>query len=501
MRCVIKNLFSSAILVTALSFVERLIGFLYRIFLSRSLGAEGIAIYQIALSVIGVIITITTSGIPITVSRLILKERANKNPKAESDIVSSGIITSIAISVPITLLFYFGRPFLSFIFTDERCYDVLVLILPGVTITSVYAVIRGYFWGNRNYLSYSIIELIEEIVMAVVGVILVSKAVSTIDGVNKAGTAVFISYVISFVISTIVFVSGSGKVTNPLPKLKELIVTSSPITLMRTLTALMSSLVAIILPARLVFYGMELDSALASYGEMSAMAMPILFMPSTIIGSIALVLVPEIAENYYRGNLDRLSDNVTKALQVCSLISIAVIPLFISCGRQIGVFLYESETAGFYLAISSIMMLPMSISMITNSLLNSMACEKQTLLSYVISASVMLAIIWLGSKFLGIFSLPVGYMTSYLLLSFFNLRLLGKKLGGRVKYKRLLFFMTVALIPSTVFGILLCGILSKFLAPFFIILICGIATVIFTFLFLLVFGIVKFTKKKPFITI
>lgn len=403
--------------------------------------------------------------------------------------------------MPITLLFYFGRPFLSFIFADERCYDVLIIILPGVTITSVYAVIRGYFWGNRRYLSYSIIELIEELVMAVIGVILVRAATSTMDGVNKAGTAVFISYVVSFVLSTVVFISNSGRVTNPLPKLKELIVTSSPITLMRTLTALMSSMVAIILPARLVFYGMGLDAALASYGEMSAMAMPILFMPSTIIGSIALVLVPEIAENYYRGNIDKLSNNVTKALQVCSLISIAVIPLFISCGRQIGVFLYESETAGYYLALSSVMMLPMSISMITNSLLNSMACEKQTLLSYVISATVMLAIIWFGSKFLGIFSLPVGYVASYLLLSFFNLRLLGKKLGGKVKYRRMLFYMAVSIIPSTVLGVMLCGILSRFLSPFLLIVICGLVTVVFTFLFLLVFGIVKVTRKKPFITI
>ncbi len=488
-------------MVTALSCVERFIGFLYRIFLSRTIGAEGIAIYQIALSVIGVIITITTSGIPITVSRLILKERANKNPKAESDIVASGIFTSIAISAPITLLFYFGRPFLSFIFTDQRCYDVLIVILPAITITSVYAVIRGYFWGNRNYLSYSLIELIEELVMAIAGVILVSHAVSTIDGVHKAGLAVFISYVVSFVLSTIVFVTHSGKVSNPLPKLKELVVTSSPITVMRTLTALMSSIVAIILPSRLVFYGMGLESALERYGEMSAMAMPILFMPSTLIGSIALVLVPEIADNFYNRKLDKLSSNVTKALEVCTMISIAVIPIFISCGKEIGVFLYDSQTAGTYLAISSIMMLPMSISMITNSLLNSMACEKQTLLSYIISAISMIVIIWFGTKYFGIYSLTIGYIASYVILSVFNLRLLGKKLENRLKCKRMLFYMTLSIIPSAVFGTLLTGILNKFLSPFFTIAICSAFTLLFTFMFLLVFGIIKLSRKKPFVSI
>ena len=60
-------------LVTAFSVAERLLGFIYRVFLSRSLGAETVGIYQIALSIIGLIMTITSSGIPITVSRLMAK--------------------------------------------------------------------------------------------------------------------------------------------------------------------------------------------------------------------------------------------------------------------------------------------------------------------------------------------------------------------------------------------------------------------------------------------
>ena len=63
--------------VTILSCIERGLGFLYRVFLSRNVGSEGLGLYQIALSVIGVIMTVSASGIPITVSRMMIKDKAS----------------------------------------------------------------------------------------------------------------------------------------------------------------------------------------------------------------------------------------------------------------------------------------------------------------------------------------------------------------------------------------------------------------------------------------
>ena len=68
-----QNLYRTAAYVTAFSVAEKAFGFLYRIILSRTLGSEGMGIYQIALSVFAVLITAASSGIPLTVSRLITK--------------------------------------------------------------------------------------------------------------------------------------------------------------------------------------------------------------------------------------------------------------------------------------------------------------------------------------------------------------------------------------------------------------------------------------------
>ena len=78
------NIYQTAAYVTIFSVVEKFLGFLYRIVLSRTLGSEGVGLYQIALSVFAVLVTATSSGIPITVSRLITKHRAAKKQKSRA---------------------------------------------------------------------------------------------------------------------------------------------------------------------------------------------------------------------------------------------------------------------------------------------------------------------------------------------------------------------------------------------------------------------------------
>jgi O-antigen/teichoic acid export membrane protein len=70
---------ATASIVTFLSVAERGLGFLYRIVLSRLIGAEGLGLYQVALSVFAVFLTIGTGGLPTCVSRLIAKSNAENN--------------------------------------------------------------------------------------------------------------------------------------------------------------------------------------------------------------------------------------------------------------------------------------------------------------------------------------------------------------------------------------------------------------------------------------
>ena len=86
-----NKVIANASIVTGLSIAERCLGFLYRIVLSRLLGAEGLGLYQVALSLFGLFITIGTGGIPITVSRMISKAKAEGDPRGERRAVGAGL--------------------------------------------------------------------------------------------------------------------------------------------------------------------------------------------------------------------------------------------------------------------------------------------------------------------------------------------------------------------------------------------------------------------------
>lgn len=467
---------------------------MYRIFLSRSLGAELLGVYQITLSVVGVLVTLSASGIPITVSRLMIKERTDGNKNADRDVVSAGILSSLILSLPIAAALYLFRDKFSFIFADERCYDLLVIILPGVVMTSVYSVIRGYFWGNENFLTYSVIELLEEICMAVCGVI----AVLTLSGdwLKTQGVAksVLISYVFSFATSTGVFLIKCGRPSNPLRKIKPLIKSASPITAMRTLTSFLGSLVAIILPERLIFYGVEKSLAMQCYGELSGMALPLLFIPSTFIGSIALVVVPKLTDSYYKKDLKTLNFAIERSFDYSQIITALIIPVFIACGGEIGRIVYGSTNAGRYLSVAAIVMFPMSISMISNSVLNSLNKEKNTLLNFVISAAVMIGTIFATVKPLKEYSLILGYLLSYLTTAVFNFKLLGKITKSLSEYakKFLLYFISIAL--SSLFGYFLHGIFYGKIGDFFNLVLISVCTVIFNSVLLEIIGAFDFKK-------
>ncbi len=477
------------VIVTIFSCVERALGFIYRIYLSRTLGAEGVGVYQITLSVIGLLMTITASGIPITVSRIMIKHESQKQPNLIYKTVSAGILLTLIVSIPLVVILLFCPSIANFIFSDSRCYKVLKIILPGVIITSVYAVIRGFFWGKKKFLTYSLVELLEEIVMLIVGIILVNNMVNIEDGVEKAGYAVLISYVFSFITAIVLYFANGGRLSSPTLELKPLIVSSSPITFMRTATSLINTLIAIILPARLILCGLSPSLAMAKYGELSGMSIPLIYIPSTLIGSIALVLVPELSKNYYSNNMITLRRNIEEAVKCSVFISCMIVPVFLSMGEEIGIMMYDNKNAGIYVKNSCLIMLPMSITLISTSMLNSLNLERKTLLYYLIGASFLLFSIYFLPKYVGIYSLVIGLMASYLITAVCNLILLKKTCKSPPRYKIFILTSILFLIPSTLLGYLLKNVMLNFLSIPFTVIITAVIVVLFNYTFYRVFDL------------
>ena len=241
----------------------------------------------------------------------------------------------------------------------------------------------------------------------------------------------------------------------------------------------------------------------AAFGAAFGMAMPLLFVPSTLLGSFSLVLVPEISENFYREKHEALKADIEKALKACLFVSSLFVPAFFVLGEELGVLIFNSYEGGIYLGHSAYLMFLMSISNISTSILNSMGFETNTLRYFLISAAIMLACIWFLPAAIGVYALLVGFTFVFGLTALFNMRLLNRKSKLPLQYRKFTLVSFLSLLPTALLGVLLKNLLLDVMGNFLTVLVVGGVCVAFQFLFYLVFAredlkwiLEKLSRKK-----
>ena len=468
-----NNIYRSAALVTVFSTIEKTMSFIYRIILSRTIGAEGVGIYQICLSVFAVFLTAASSGIPITVSRIMAKHGATGDIAARHGAVSSGIALTLMFTVPVSLVLFLAKNLYGFLFPDENCLNIFILLLPGLILTSVYAVMRGSFWGTKQFLPYSVIELAENSVMVIIGCILISFTHTPEGGAEAAIIAVLISYIFSFAVSLIWYRVRGGKFVDPRPQLKPLLSSAMPITVMRTSTSLLNSVIAMFLPALLMSACGYTDSeSVALYGVVMGMSLPMLFTPNSLIGSIAVVVAPELSEDFYAGRTENLKRDIERTLHASVLIAAVLIPVMFTLGKTLGVFFFDNEFSGIIISRFAFIMLPMSLSIISTTVLNSMNFEVKTLVHFFIGALVLLVCIFVLTPKIGIYAYMVGETLDFVVTAALNLRLLKKNCPD-INYAAYTVKSFLIAVAACLFGKLADNLLPATFAPFLRILVSG----------------------------
>ena len=148
----------------------------------------------------------------------------------------------------------------------------------------------------------------------------------------------------------------------------------------------MSSVVALLLPSLLVHSGISMDMATADYGRMSSMVLPIALAPNTIIGSLLVIMIPEISGQVAKQGKSAANGKIGYSMVFTAIISAYLMTIFVGCGEDISVMFYADEKAGKMLVITAMIIIPLVINQLTVSLLNTLGNEKSTFGASIISS-------------------------------------------------------------------------------------------------------------------
>ena len=92
-------LLRGTIILTLTGFLSRIIGFFYRIFLSQTIGAEGMGIYQLIFPIHSICFAVAVGGIQTAISRFVAARIALKDEQGARDIFFIGTFLSVLLSL------------------------------------------------------------------------------------------------------------------------------------------------------------------------------------------------------------------------------------------------------------------------------------------------------------------------------------------------------------------------------------------------------------------
>lgn len=488
-----KSIFKNVVIITVFSVLTRILGFLFRIFLSRTIGAEALGMYQVALSVFMVLLTVVSSGFTLIISRMTAGYRVKSDKKAMASLVTTSLFVGLVVSIFLCLIILLFRNIFSNLFTDENCMNILIILLPSLVFSAVYSVFRGAMWGNDNYFGLCVSELLEQTVKIVVCVLILASGMTALQNAMTVAWSFTLSCFVSAFFVVLLYFFYGGQLGRPSKIYKNLIRQSAPITGVRVVSSFTQPLVALILPARLISAGYTTNQAMSLYGIALGMTFPLLFLPSTLIGSLSTALVPDISMAMVQNDNDHIQNRVQSSMLFAMFVSFLFVPIFISLGDKIGLFLYNDSLSGTLLQYSAWLMVPMGILNITSAILNSVGLEVKSFVNYVVGGIFMFLCILILPSFIGINSLIVGMGFSCVISSILNIVMLKRKLNIKIEIKKNLLLFALFCIPTIAITSFLASLLSYVFPMFFVLAISSIVSVIIFSTLCIIFNVINFS--------
>ena len=485
-----KSLVKTVVLITGFSVLIRIFGFLFRIYLSRTLGAEALGLYQVAFSVFMVLMTIISSGLPFIISRMCASFRINGDKKKQGKLISSALILAVVESIAICGIVLLCRNLFKGLFTDEACIWILLALLPALVFSSVYSVFRGALWGQDNYFALCVSEFFEQIVRILVCMLILVPTASNLTKAVGVAWSLTIACAVSAIFVVLLYFIYGGSLSKPGKEYKELVKRSTPITGVRVAGSLAQPLIALIVPLRLMSIGYTSSQAMTLYGVAVGMTMPLLFVPTTLIGSLSTALVPDISMALVKEDKNHIESRIRSSIVFTLFVSAMVVPLFVGSGELVGEFLFDNPLSGTILASSAWIMIPMGLNSITSSLLNSLGYEIKSCINYFVGASVMFLLIWLLPPICGINSLFWGMGVCMCVTSSLNFLMLKRKTGVKLKVFKPICILILITVPCSAIVSFIATLCNLVMPSFFSIVLSCLVGAIFFVLLCMVFNVV-----------
>lgn len=409
--------------LTMAGLISRTIGFFYRIFLSHRIGAEGLGIYQLIFPLFALCFALTSAGIQSTISRFVAERIALQDYKSAKKFLMTGLFFSICLSIGCSLVLYFGSDWLGItILNESRCSVLLKILAFAIPFEAIHSCINGYYYGLKRAGVPSFTQLAEQIVRVGFVYLLCELAVSkgAVPSISIAVWGIVIGECTAMLLSltAIAFEQTAHKKQDksiiPLTFRRcgaQLFALSLPLTLTRVCLNLFQSAEAILIPMQLRVFGLSSSESLSIYGILTGMALPLVLFPTAFTNSIAVMILPSVAEAQAENQVRQIAKTAEKTVQYCLILGIMCSGLFLAFGKQMGLLIFHNSMAGTFIMILGWLCPFLYLCTAGHSILHGLGKMKTTFCLQILGILVRIVFLFFTVPTFGI----TGYLWSLLL--------------------------------------------------------------------------------------
>ena len=431
-----RKFFFNGTLLTLVGLSIKTAALLFGAFVSRTVGAEGTGLYTLVMTVYSFAVTFATSGISLTVTRLVATAIGEGDRGEVSRIMRGAVLYSLVFSLIASSVLFFGAEFFGArVLSDERVVVSLKILSVSLVPASLSSVFAGYFVGIKRVSANAAVQVITQLAKVVITAMLVIRmseygtamAVAALCiGLTLAELVAFLMMFIQFFIDRL----RAGKYKKRGIAISPVLEMALPLAFSAYIRSGLLTLEHMLIPKSLKKSGEESDEALASYGTLHGMALPTVLYPMSPLSSFSGLLVPEFAESMAAGDTRRMKRITEEVINVTLAYAAAISVMLFIFSEELGYVVYSSYSAGKYIALIAPVVPIMYLDHVTDSMLKGIGEQVYSMWVNITDSALSIFLVWLLIPKMGI----AGYAIVIIVMEAYNFILSFLRLKSKIKF-------------------------------------------------------------------
>ena len=425
-------IFYNALMLTGVNLLLRLVSTAFQVFISARIGAAGVGLLQLVLSVAGMSLTAGIAGIRTAAMYLTAEELGRKRPENVCWVLSGCFLYSLLFSLTVgTTVYALGPEIAGDWIGDIRTLRAIRLFAVFLPVSCLTGVMTGYFTAANRIGTLAAVEVAEQLCsMAVTTLALLfwagtdpGRACQSVILGSSAGSALTLSVLAAL---RILERQPTGR---RIPVAKRLTQTALPLAVADDVKVGINTVENLMVPKRLALFTAD---AMAQFGTVGGMVFPILMFPACILYGLADLLIPELARCNAAGSRTRIRYLARRSLRVAAVYGILCGGMLYLLADALCLGLYKSAAAGQYLRWFALLAPMLYCDAVIDAMNKGLGSQKICVRYNIFTSAMDVALLFVLLPQYGIRGYFFSFLVTHLINFILSLGLLLKNTGLKI---------------------------------------------------------------------